>query len=344
MNNTNIINSLHKHDGSTVAGVMLRVCIAMIPGLLCYIWYFGWGILIQCLLAVGFALAIECLMLRQRRKQIALFLKDGSAIVTGLLFAFTVTPFTPWWITLIGITFAIVFAKHLYGGLGYNPFNPAMAGYVFILLCFPAQMNLWPSVSGLVDVAPGMVDYMSMIFLGQPSASNPIDAISGASPLNHMMSQLGLMAMVSEIQADPLYGDFAGAGWEWINMAFLVGGTALLFMRVIHWQIPVAMLAGMFIASLLFNLYDSEIYASPLFHLFAGGTMLGVFFIATDPVTASTTPRGRLIYAALIGVLAYTIRVWGGYPDGIAFAVLIANATVPLIDRYTRPRVLGENR
>jgi len=344
MNNTNIINSLHKHDDSTVAGVMLRVCIAMIPGLLCYIWYFGWGILIQCLLAVGFALAIECLMLRQRRKQITLFLKDGSAIVTGLLFAFTVTPFTPWWITLIGITFAIVFAKHLYGGLGYNPFNPAMAGYVFILLCFPAQMNLWPSVSGLVDVAPGMVDYMSMIFLGQPSASNPIDAISGASPLNHMMSQLGLMAMVSEIQADPLYGDFAGAGWEWINMAFLLGGTALLFMRVIHWQIPVAMLAGMFIASLLFNLYDSEIYASPLFHLFAGGTMLGAFFIATDPVTASTTPRGRLIYAALIGVLAYTIRVWGGYPDGIAFAVLIANATVPLIDRYTRPRVLGENR
>ena len=344
MNNTNIINSLHKHDGSTVAGVMLRVCIAMIPGLLCYIWYFGWGILIQCLLAVGFALAIECLMLRQRRKQITLFLKDGSAIVTGLLFAFTVTPFTPWWITLIGITFAIVFAKHLYGGLGYNPFNPAMAGYVFVLLCFPAQMNLWPSVSGLADVAPGMVDYMSMIFLAQPSASNSIDAISGASPLNHMMSQLGLMAMVSEIQADPLYGDFAGAGWEWINMAFLLGGTALLFMRVIHWQIPVAMLAGIFIASLLFNLYDSEIYASPLFHLFAGGTMLGAFFIATDPVTASTTPRGRLIYAALIGVLAYTIRVWGGYPDGIAFAVLIANATVPLIDRYTRPRVLGENR
>lgn len=344
MNNTNIINSLHKHDGSTVAGVMLRVCIAMIPGLLCYIWYFGWGILIQCLLAVGFALAIECLMLRQRRKQITLFLKDGSAIVTGLLFAFTVTPFTPWWITLIGITFAIVFAKHLYGGLGYNPFNPAMAGYVFVLLCFPAQMNLWPSVSGLADVAPGMVDYMSMIFLAQPSASNSIDAISGASPLNHMMSQLGLMAMVSEIQADPLYGDFAGAGWEWINMAFLLGGTALLFMRVIHWQIPVAMLAGMFIASLLFNLYDSEIYASPLFHLFAGGTMLGAFFIATDPVTASTTPRGRLIYAALIGVLAYTIRIWGGYPDGIAFAVLIANATVPLIDRYTRPRVLGENR
>lgn len=344
MNNTNIINSLHKHDGSTVAGVMLRVCIAMIPGLLCYIWYFGWGILIQCLLAVGFALAIECLMLRQRRKQITLFLKDGSAIVTGLLFAFTVTPFTPWWITLIGITFAIVFAKHLYGGLGYNPFNPAMVGYVFVLLCFPAQMNLWPSVSGLADVAPGMVDYMSMIFLAQPSANNSIDAISGASPLNHMMSQLGLMAMVSEIQADPLYGDFAGAGWEWINMAFLLGGTALLFMRVIHWQIPVAMLAGMFIASLLFNLYDSEIYASPLFHLFAGGTMLGAFFIATDPVTASTTPRGRLIYAALIGVLAYTIRVWGGYPDGIAFAVLIANATVPLIDRYTRPRVLGENQ
>ena len=323
---------------------MLRVCLAMLPGLLCYIWYFGWGIVIQCLLAVSFALAIELLLLKISNKQIAQHLGDGSAVVTGLLFALTITPYTPWWITLIGVSFAIVFAKHLYGGLGYNPFNPAMAGYVFILLCFPAQMNIWPTVSGFADVAPGLGDYLSMIFLGQPTAGNPIDAISGASPLNHMMSQLDLMAMVSEIQADPLYGNFAGAGWEWINMAFLLGGCALLFMRVIHWQIPMAMLAGMFGASLLFNLYDAEIYASPMFNLFAGGTMLGAFFIATDPVTAATTPKGRLIYGALIGVIAYTIRTWGGFPDGIAFGVLIVNLAVPLIDQYTRPRVLGEGR
>lgn len=344
MNNIDIISPPHRHVGTSVAGIMLRVCLAMLPALLCYIYYFGWGIVIQCLLATGFALAIEFLMLKLRRRQTQLFLKDGSAIVTALLFAFTISPYTPWWISLTGIAFAIIFAKHLYGGLGYNLFNPAMAGYVFVLLCFPAQMNNWPPVSGLMGITPSLADYFSVIFTGLPSAGVSLDAISGASPLNDMKSALGLMTMVSEIQSSPIYGAIAGEGWQWVNMAFLLGGMTLLFIGVIKWQIPVAMLVGIFTISLVFNLYDSEIYASPLFHLFAGGTMLGAFFIATDPVTASTTPTGRLIYAGLIGVLAYIIRVWGGYPDGIAFAVLIANAAVPLIDKYSRPRVLGEHK
>ncbi len=332
------------HDGSSVSGMMFRVCMALVPGLLCYIWYFGWGIVIQCLLAVGFALGLEYLMLKVRDISVTTFLKDGSAIVTALLLALSLSPFTPWWITFIGITFAIVFAKHIYGGLGYNPFNPAMTGYVFILLCFPAQLNIWPIATGLSEITPGISDYLSMIFLGQASDTSSIDAISGASPLNDMKSQLGLMVMVSEIHTSPIYGTFAGKGWEWVNIAFLIGGISLLVMRVIDWQIPVAMLAGMVVISLVFNLYDADIYASPLFHLFAGGTMLGAFFIATDPITASTTTKGRLIYGAAIGILAYLIRTWGGYPDGIAFAVLITNIAVPIIDQHTRPTVLGENQ
>ncbi len=335
------ISSPHKHDNSSVQGIMLRVCLALLPGLFIYLWFFGVGIIIQCLLSVGFAVAIEYVMLKLRHRPIALFLQDGSAIVTGLLFALTISPFSPWWINLSGIAFAVIFAKHLYGGLGYNPFNPAMAGYVFVLLCFPAQMNIWPAAPGLVENSPNLSDYLATIFrFGQTD----LDAISGATALNHMKSQLGLMNMVSEITTAPEFGHVAGAGREWISAGFLLGGLALLFMRVIKWQIPVAVLSGMFLISIIFNLYDSDIYASPLFHLCSAGTVLCAFFIATDPVTASTTPAGRLLYGCLIGVLAYIIRTWGAYPDGIAFAVLIANACAPLIDNFTRPRVIGEAR
>ncbi|MFQ5658846.1 MAG: electron transport complex subunit RsxD [Gammaproteobacteria bacterium] len=343
MSSNDFIPAPHRHDGSSVSGMMLRVCLALLPGLFCYIWFFGWGIVIQCLLAVVFAYGIEYIMLRLRHKQVALFLKDGSVLVTALLFAFTISPFTPWWISFIGIGFAVIIAKHVYGGIGFNPFNPAMAGYVFVLLSFPAQMNLWPPATGVSGSMPGISDYVTLIFSGHAAAGNPLDAISGATPLNHMKSQLGLMMMVSEIRTAPLYGTLAGKGWEWVNMALLLGGFALLCMRIIKWRIPVAVLSGLFAASLLFHLYDSETYAGPMFHLFAGGTMLGAFFIATDPVTAATTPKGRLIYGVLIGVLIFTIRTWGGYPDGIAFAVLLLNSAVPLINRYTRPRVLGED-
>lgn len=338
---SHFISSPHRHDGSSIVAMMVRVCLALVPGLLFYVWFFGPAIIIQCLLAMGFALALEYLMLKLRKRSVDLFLRDGSAVVTGLLFALTISPFTPWWINLSGIAFAIIFAKHLYGGLGYNPFNPAMAGYVFVLLCFPAQMNAWPTAPGTGENSVALSNYLTMIFSPGQSA---IDAFSGATALNHMKSQLGLMSMLSEIRADPVFGHLAGAGWEWISVGFMLGGIALLIMGVIKWQIPVAVLAGMTGASMIFNVYDSDVYASALFHLYGGGTMLCAFFIATDPVTASTTPRGRLLYGCLIGILAYSIRSWGAYPDGIAFAVLIANASVPLIDHYTRPCVVGEMR
>ena len=300
-----------------------------------------WGILIQCLLAVGFAVAIEWLMLRLTGKPVH-YLKDGSVIITALLFAVTISPFTPFWIDLIGIGFAVVIAKHLYGGLGYNIFNPAMAGYIFILLCFPAQMNLWPGAAGSDSVAPGISDYAGMIFSGGLHADTAIDAFSGASPLNYMKSQLNSMAMVQEITSNPIYGPIAGNGWLQLNLAFMAGGIGLLFLRVIRWHIPAGLLTGLFCSSLFFYIQDSATHVSPFFNLFSGGTMLTAFFIATDPVTAPTTNFGRIIFGVLIGLIAFSIRTWGGYPDGFAFAVLIANMFAPLISHYTTPRILGE--
>lgn len=330
----------HLHDGATVSGLMVRVGIALVPGLLGYYWWFGSGILIQCLLAVTAALLCEWLLLRVTGRP-ALYLKDGSVIVTALLFACTLSPFTPWWINLLGIIFAVLFAKHLYGGLGYNLFNPAMAGYVFILLCFPAQLNQWPVAGG---ATPGWSDYVTVIFSGNLNAVTGIDGFSGASPLNHMKSQLHAMAMIPEIISNPIYGTIGGKGWEIINLAFLGGGLWLLFSRTIRWHIPAGMLGGLFCCSLSLYISDSATHVAPFFHLFSGGTMLGAFFIATDPVTAPTTALGRVIYGMLIGILVFLIRAWGGYPDGIAFAVLIANMFAPLISHYTTPPVMGEER
>lgn len=341
MTETPFVSSPHRHAGASVAGVMLRVAGALLPGLLIYIWFFGAGVLIQCLLAVSIALAVEALMLRLRGRSVPLFIRDGSALVTGLLFALCIPPFTPWWITLIGIVFAIAIAKHVFGGIGYNPFNPAMAGFVFVLLCFPPEMNTWPAAPGLLDHGISLGDSLRAIFL---PGRGTVDALSGATALGHLKSRLGLMVMVSEIRADAIFGTFGGRGWEWVNAAYLAGGVALLVMGIVKWQIPTAMLASLVVVSAAFNFYDPDTYASPLFHLFSGATFLGAFFIATDPVTASTTPRGRLIYGALIGTLIYVIRVWGAYPDGVAFAVLIGNAAAPLIDHHTRPRVMGESR
>jgi len=357
VNKLDIISSPHKHDGSTVSSVMLRVCLALVPGILCYLWFFGIGIVIQCMLSIGFALIIEALMLKLRHRSLRIYLHDGSAIVTALLFALMITPFSPWWISLTGVTFGLVFAKHLYGGLGYNPFNPAVTGYIFVLLCFPVLMNHWPLPTGLFNQSNNATYTLNKIFssaVAIPSQSvdlsidnttviNDVNSLSGATPLTHMQTQIQSMEMISEIKTDSMYGNFGGKGWEWISFAFLLGGIGMIWMKIISWRIPVTVLGSLFLTSMVFNFYDADIYASPFFHLFSGGTMLCAFFIATDPVTASTTPRGRIIYGCIIGLTAYVIRVWGAFPDGIAFAVLIANSLVPLIDRYTRLKVLGES-
>ncbi|BAZ93368.1 electron transport complex subunit D [Thiohalobacter sp. COW1] len=328
------------HVGRLMRGVML----AAVPGLLMAWWFFGWGVLINLVLALATCIGAEAAVLRLRRRPVRATLADGSAALTALLLALTLPPFAPWWIPVIGGLFAIVIAKQLYGGLGYNPFNPAMVGYVVLLISFPREMTLWAPPQALAEVQLSLVDTLAWSLLGSLPANVSVDAISMATPLDTIKTQLGLGLTLTEIQAGPRFGDIGGYGWEWVNLGFLLGGGWLLYRGTIQWQIPAGVLGGLFVMALLFYAVDSDTYASPLFHLFSGAAMLGAFFIATDPVSASTTPRGRLLYGAGIGILIYIIRAWGGYPDGVAFAVLLMNMAVPTIDYYTQPRVYGQER
>ena len=335
----NTYTSPHLPATGSVSRMMSFVLLALLPGSLCAAWLFGWSVLVNILLAGLAAIAAETAMLMARRRPVLPVLQDGSALLTGVLLALALPPLAPWWIPVIGSLFAIVIAKQLYGGLGYNPFNPAMAGYVVLLISFPLELSLWPATGRVL----GLQDTLLLVFAGSLPDTLTLDAITMATPLDAVKTRLGLSETLTEIRDTAVFGSFAGAGWEWINLWFLLGGLWLLQQKIIKWQIPAGMLGGLFLTALLFYAWNPDIYASPLFHLFSGAAMLGAFFIATDPVSASTTPRGRLYYGFGIGVLTYVIRTWGGYPDGVAFAVLLMNMAAPTIDYYTRPRVFGHD-
>ncbi|MGB5259162.1 MAG: electron transport complex subunit RsxD [Gammaproteobacteria bacterium] len=331
-------SSPHLPVNDSVASMMRLVLLALLPGTACFFWLFGWGVLCNLLIAGITAVAAEAVMLMLRKRAVGSTLLDSSALLAGALLALALPPLAPWWIAVIGSLFAIVIAKQLYGGLGYNPFNPAMAGYVVLLISFPLEMTLWPAAGNHPDLATTL----TQVFTGSLPPGVSIDAVTMASPLDSVRTQLGQGEPLGTLREGPLFGLLGGAGWEWVNLCFLAGGLWMLKMRVIQWRIPVSMLAGLALMALVFHLYDPDTYASPQFHLFSGAAMLGAFFIATDPVSASTTPLGRLCYGFGIGALTWVIRTWGGYPDGVAFAVLLMNLAAPTLDFYTRPRVFGQ--
>ena len=320
---------------------MLQVLLAMVPAVIAMVYFFGPAVLINIALALTVALVSEAVMLKIRQRPIKPFITDGSAAVTAVLLAVAIPPLAPWWLTTVGIMFAIIFAKHLYGGLGYNPFNPAMVGYVLLLVSFPLEMTTWLPVLSLSDNPVNFSNAFQLIFWGETSSGLALDAVSGATPLDAMKTQIGQQILPEYIVNQELFGMLAGIGWEWVNVWFALGGLYLIYRRVISWQVPVAMLGTIFVLSSVTAFFAPEITGSPLFHLFSGGTMIGAFFIATDPVSGSTTLKGRLIFGAGVGALTYIIRVWGGYPDGVAFAVLLMNMLAPLIDYYTQPKVYG---
>lgn len=336
-------SSPHLPGHSSVARVMREVLLALIPGILCAAWFFGWGVPINILIAAATCVLAEAAMLALRGRPVAATLADSSALLTGVLLALALPPLAPWWLVVIGSLFAIVVAKQLYGGLGYNPFNPAMVGYVVLLISFPREMTLWNPPAGLGEQL-GLGAALAWKFFATPPAAGGLDALTMATPLDHVKTALSMSQTLREIYAAPLFGGFAGHGWEWVSLAWLLGGIYLLWRRIIGWQIPAGMLGALCIIALLFHAGDTDSNPSPLFHLLSGATLLGAFFIATDPVSASTTPRGRLLYGAGIGILVYVIRTWGGYPDGVAFAVLLMNMAAPTIDHYTKPRVFGTAR
>jgi len=332
------------HTGPSVSRVMAQVLLALIPGIAAHVYFFGIGVLVNILIAGATAVAAEAAVLLLRKRPPLAILKDNSALLTGVLLALALPPLVPWWVTVIGASFAIIIAKQLFGGLGYNPFNPAMAGFVLLIISFPLQMTQWVSPNTLSAEPLSIIDTLAMIFTGSLANGHGIDAITAATPLDYVRTHLAQSHMLSEFLSDPIFGGLSGVGWQWINTMYLLGGLWLIYRKVIGWQIPVAMLSALFITAVAFQIGDAETYNSPLFHLFSGGAMLGAFFIATDPVTAATTPKGRLWFGFGIGVLVYIIRTLGGYPDGIAFAVLLMNITAPTLDYLTKPRVFGHER
>ena len=325
-----------------VSMIMVKVMLALVPGIVAYVWVFGAGILVMLSLASLTALAAEALMLKLRNRPIKPFLMDGSALLTAWLLALSLPPLAPWWLVVVGTFFAIVIAKQLYGGLGYNPFNPAMVGYAVLLISFPVIMTHWPAPLELAQAKLSFETQLQFIFGNSSGLS--LDAVSMATPLDYLKTQLTLHHSVQEITVAPQFGLLGAKGGELVVSAYLLGGLYLLQQRLITWHLPVAFLGVLALMSGAFYLVDATHFTHPLFHLFTGASMLGAFFIITDPVSGPTTPKGKLFFAAGIAVLTYLIRVYGGYPDGVAFSVLLMNMCVPLIDAWTQPRVFGHQK
>jgi electron transport complex protein RnfD len=334
--------SPHIAPNNDVSRLMRQVLLALVPGTLLAIYFFGWGVLINLMLSVVAGLLAEAMMLALRGRPLKPFLSDGSVIVTAWLLAVCLPPLAPWWLPVVGIVFAVIVAKQLYGGLGYNLFNPAMVGYVVLLVSFPREMTHWMLPHGVALTSLGFVDALNLVFGGHLPAALAWDALSGATPLNATKTGLGQGIPLVTIQQAPIFGGLGGAGWEWVALGWLLGGLWMLWRKVITWRIPVAMLSAFALMAAMFHAFDPQHHAGVPFHLLSGGVMLGAFFIATDPVSASTTPRGQLIFGAGIGLLAYLIRGFAGFPDGVAFAVLLMNIAAPLIDHYTPAKVFGK--
>ena len=328
-----MIHSPYIRKQASVQSVMLAVLVALLPGIAAYVWQVAAIVLVNLLIATITALAAEALVLKIRRRPIAPALSDLSAVVTAWLVALCFPPILPWWMVVLGVLIAIVAVKHLYGGLGQNPFNPAMVAYCTMIVAFPALMSQWPPA--------GQLDFATQLDLVLGGARE-LDAITGATALDTLRTGLrGGTTEVAQVLAHDAFGFIGGRGWEWLAFGYLVGGLYLLARGIITWHMPTAFLLTLALVSAVFWLANPAQYASPVFHLASGGAMLAAFFIVTDPVSGATTPRGKLIFAAGIALIAYIIRVFGAFPEGIAFAVLLMNICVPIIDMKTQPPVFG---
>lgn len=344
-----IASSPHNHSQADTSVLMRLVIYALLPGIVTQWYFFGWGNIIHILLAVVTAILCEFIVLSLRnKKNIRKQLFDGSAILTAILLGICLPAIAPWWTSIIGAVFAVVIVKQLYGGLGHNPFNPAMAAYVMLLISFPIQMTSWQPPLALMTVNLDFANTLSVIFTdftkegySVEQLRTSVDGFTMATPLDTLKTNTGLGFTVLESMENSVFGENFAFGWEWINFAFLIGGLVLIAKKAIAWQTPLSFLISLFICSFVAYSISPDSSASTMFHWLTGGCMLGAFFILTDPVTGATSTKGRLIVGALAGLLVYLIRTFGGYPDGIAFAVLLCNMAAPLIDQYTRPRTYG---
>ncbi|WGE54178.1 electron transport complex subunit RsxD [Actinobacillus equuli subsp. equuli] len=345
-----MVSSPHTHSSNLTAKFMLWVMVAMLPALGVQWYFFGYGVFIQVVIAISLAVVIEIALAKLRRKPTAFYLADLSGLLTALILAMSIPPYAPYWIVVIGVIVALLLAKHVYGGLGQNLFNPAMVAYALLLVSFPVQMTGWLVPIDLLNEPPTFSDAISLVFSGVTSDGfsvhqllGSVDGIAQATPLDSAKTSMQKLGVEGVLQSPIFSGMFAN-GWLQINLAFLAGGLLLIYKRIIHWQIPVAMLMVFALLSGLTDLLLPHTHLNVVSQLFSGAMMFGAFFIATDPVTASITPRGKLIFGGLIGLFVYLIRYYGNYPDAVAFSVLLANICVPLIDHYTQPRLYGTGR
>ncbi|MBI5378700.1 MAG: RnfABCDGE type electron transport complex subunit D [Nitrospirae bacterium] len=312
----------HVRSEESVPRIMWTVVATLLPATLVSVYFFGWDALYVLLLTTGAALGTEAAI--QRLLKQPLTIEDGSATVTGLLLALTLPPGSPWWLGIVGGVIAIALGKQVFGGLGYNPFNPALVGRVFLLIAFPLEMTTWQ--------------------LPHPPMLG-VEAVSGATPLG--MLQVGRLTgkgigEAAEVNLwDAFIGHIGGSLGETSALALLLGGAYLLYRHYITWHIPVSMAATVALLSLPFWLWDPTRYASPQFHVFTGGLLIGALFMATDMVTCPTTPKGQLLFGFGCGLFTLLIRMWGGYPEGVSFAILLMNAATPIIDRYIQPARYG---
>ena len=317
--------------------VMFITMMCLLPGIATQIYFFGLGVLIQIILSIFFALLAETLCCYLMKKNILFCVKDGSTILTAILFAISIPPLSPWFLSAIGMLFAIVVVKYLYGGLGQNIFNPAMSAYVLLLIAFPVLMTQWQMPIALLSHYD-MHTLFKIIF----HSYNTLDGWTMATPLDTFKTELNYGKTTTEIATQGLIMQAQQYSWYWINMAFFLGGVILLGMQIIRWHLPIVFLMTLSLLVIVGNVVNPDHSPLWMFSLFSGATMLGAFFIITDPVSAPSSNKAKIVYAILIASLLYLIRCFGAYPDAIAFATLIANIFVPLLDHLIKNRTYGE--
>jgi len=334
------------HGISSVQRTMFLVLLALTPATLFNLYLFGWPAILLFIVTVGACVAVEAACLSVAGKPVMATLADCSAILTGWLLAMSLPPWAPWWIGVLAAIFAIALTKHAFGGLGQNLFNPAMVGRTVMLISFPVAMTVWVAPHPLFSAgAPGLVEAFAITFGG----SIP-DTMSAASALGYIKTELSRGIPVTQSIGqmpdlmDMALGYRAGSMGETSALLILAGGLFLMAKRIISWHIPASMMGSLFLIAALFHAIDPTHFTSGTFHLLSGATFLGAFFIATDYVTSPVSKSGQIIFGIGVGLLTWSIRNFAGYPEGVAFAVLLMNSLTPIIDQYTRPRAFGRTR
>lgn len=345
--NTLLISSPHTHGGLSVSKVMWTVMLALTPATLFGFYVFGFPAIFLFLITCGSAVGFEALALKWSQKPVQFHIHDGSALLTGWLIALTLPPYAPWWIGVVGSFIAIMIGKQVYGGLGQNLFNPAMVARIALLISFPVEMTTWVSPHPLFEMgSPSFFESLQITFLGATFS----DSSTGATTLGYIKTELSRGIAMPEILKNTFsinelfWGKISGSMGETSAFLLLLGGIVMIFLGIITWHIPVAILVSLTICAGIAYGINPNKYPFVFYHLFGGAAMLGAFFIATDPVTSPISKLGQIVFGIGCGVLIFVIRSWAGYPEGVGFAVLLMNAMTPLLDRWLRPRVYGRDR